>query len=118
MRWLSDLSNAIDGTAILVHHPGWSDSGRTRGDYQFEANADEVLVFAGVAEGSHLLSLTRKKVKAGPRIGASDDSESRSSAGDPGRRGDVRRVGAAADAARVLGCQCRRGPAAALVRSG
>ena len=66
MRWLSDLSTAIDGTALLVHHPGWSDASRTRGGYQLEANADEVLVLAGVAEGSDLISLTRKKVKDGP----------------------------------------------------
>lgn len=31
MRRLSDLSAAIDGCAVLVHHPGWSDSGRARG---------------------------------------------------------------------------------------
>jgi hypothetical protein len=65
MRWLSDLSAAINGTAILVHHPGWSDNSRTRGGYQFEANADEVLVLTGVAEGSGLVSLTRKKAKDG-----------------------------------------------------
>jgi hypothetical protein len=46
MRRLSDLAAAIDGTALLVHHPGWSDSSRVRGGYQFEANADEVLVLA------------------------------------------------------------------------
>jgi hypothetical protein len=65
MRRLSDLAAAIDGTALLVHHPGWSDSSRVRGGYQFEANADEVLVLAGVAD-SELVSLTRKKVKDGP----------------------------------------------------
>lgn len=69
MRWLSDLAAAINGTALLVHHPGWSDSGRVRGGYQLEANADEVLVLSGVAEGSDLLSLTRKKVKDGPSGG-------------------------------------------------
>jgi hypothetical protein len=65
MRWLSDLASTIDGTAILIHHPGWSDAGRVRGGYAFEANADEVLVLAGVAD-SELVSLTRKKVKDGP----------------------------------------------------
>jgi hypothetical protein len=64
MRWLSDLSASIDGTALLVHHPGWSDSSRVRGGYQFEANADEVLVLTGT-EGSELVCLTRKKVKDG-----------------------------------------------------
>jgi hypothetical protein len=66
MRRLSDLSVAIGGTTVLVHHPGWSDPNRTRGGSQFEANADEVLVLTGVAEGSDLLCLTRKKVKDGP----------------------------------------------------
>lgn len=66
MRWLSDLSANIDGTAILVHHPGWSDSGRTRGGYQFEANADEVLVLSEVTEGDPLIKVLRKKVKDGP----------------------------------------------------
>jgi hypothetical protein len=66
MRRLSDLSVSIGGTTVLVHHPGWSDPNRTRGGSQFEANADEVLVLTGVAEGSDLLCLTRKKVKDGP----------------------------------------------------
>lgn len=65
MRRISDLSEAIDGTVLLVHHPGWSDAGRTRGGYQFEANADEVLVMTAVSEGSSLVCLTRKKVKDG-----------------------------------------------------
>jgi len=65
MRWLSDLAAATNGTAVLVHHPGWSDAGRVRGAYAFEANADEVLVLSGVAD-SELVSLTRKKVKDGP----------------------------------------------------
>lgn len=64
MRRLSDLATHINGTALLVHHPGWSDNGRARGGYQFEANADEVLVLSGVA-GEELVSLTRKKVKDG-----------------------------------------------------
>jgi hypothetical protein len=66
MRYLSDLSSAINGTALLVHHPGWSDSGRTRGGYQFEANADEVLVMTEVAENAGLIQVLRKKVKDGP----------------------------------------------------
>lgn len=70
MRRISDLSTAINGTALLVHHPGWSDANRVRGGYQFEANADEVLVLSGVAEGSELVCLTRKKVKDGPDGGA------------------------------------------------
>lgn len=66
MRRLSDMSSAINGTALLVHHPGWGDSGRTRGGYQFEANADEVLVMSEVAENEGLIQVTRKKVKDGP----------------------------------------------------
>lgn len=66
MRNLSDLSANINGTALLVHHPGWGDSGRTRGGYQFEANADEVLVMTEVAENAGLIVITRKKVKDGP----------------------------------------------------
>lgn len=64
MRRLSDLSAAIEGTVILVHHPGWSDSSRVRGGYQLEANADEVLVLTGITD-SDLVCLTRKKVKDG-----------------------------------------------------
>jgi hypothetical protein len=51
---------------VLVHHPGWSDAGRSRGGYQLEANADEVLILREVAEGSDLFTMTRKKVKDGP----------------------------------------------------
>jgi hypothetical protein len=65
MRQLSDLSSELGGTVLLVHHPGWGDASRTRGGYQFEANADEVLVLTSVAEGSTLVCLTRKKVKDG-----------------------------------------------------
>lgn len=65
MRWLSDLASAIKGTAVLVHHPGWSDPTRVRGAYAFEANADEVLVLTGTAD-TEIVSLTRKKVKDGP----------------------------------------------------
>ncbi|MGH3417821.1 MAG: AAA family ATPase, partial [Actinocrinis sp.] len=66
MRRLSDLSATIDGCAVLVHHPGWSDSGRARGGYQLEANADEVLILRAVAEGSDQFTMSRKKVKDGP----------------------------------------------------
>lgn len=66
MRWMADLAAAIDGTVMLAHHPGWSDSSRTRGGYQFEANADEVLVATEVSKGSDMFTLLRKKVKDGP----------------------------------------------------
>lgn len=66
MRHLSDLSAATTGTAMLVHHPGWSDATRTRGGYQLEANADEVLVMTEVSKDSTLVCVTRKKVKDGP----------------------------------------------------
>jgi AAA domain-containing protein len=65
-RRLSDLSTAINGCALLVHHPGWSDAGRSRGGYQLEANTDEVLILAGVGDGTNQVTLTRKKVKDGP----------------------------------------------------
>ena len=64
-RRLSDLAGAIDGTAVVVHHPGWSDSDRTRGGYQLEANVDEVLRLSG-GPASPIVELTRKKVKEGP----------------------------------------------------
>lgn len=63
-RRLADLSAAIDGTTVLVHHPGWGDQSRTRGGYQLEANVDEVLVLHGGA-GSPAVQLERKKVKEG-----------------------------------------------------
>lgn len=64
MRQLSDTASAIDGPAVLVHHPGWSDNGRVRGGYQLEANADEVLVLTGTPT-EPLLTLTVKKRKDG-----------------------------------------------------
>lgn len=64
-RRLSDLAAAIDGTAVLVHHPGWSDAERTRGGYQLEANVDEVLKVSG-SPASNAVQVTRKKVKEGP----------------------------------------------------
>ena len=63
-RRLSDLSAAIDGTAVAVHHPGWSDRDRTRGGYQLEANADEVIKIISSPEDP-LIEMTRKKVKDG-----------------------------------------------------
>jgi AAA domain len=66
MRRLSNLATAVQGTALLVHHPGWSDNTRTRGGYQLEANAEEVLVATPLAGGSDIFTLLRKKVKDGP----------------------------------------------------
>ncbi|MFI7508638.1 AAA family ATPase [Micromonospora aurantiaca] len=63
-RRMADLAAAIDGTVLLVHHPGWSDDGRVRGGYQWEANTDEVLVLHGTAKAADL-RLERKKVKDG-----------------------------------------------------
>lgn len=68
IRWLSDLSVAIRGSAVLVHHPGWSDAGRSRGGYQLEANADEVLILTG-SQDTPVVQVTRKKVKDGPSGG-------------------------------------------------
>ncbi len=63
-RRLSDLASDLQATALLIHHPGWSDNSRTRGGYQLEANVDEVLVLSGESE-SDLIELRRKKVKDG-----------------------------------------------------
>lgn len=65
MRRLSDLAVALDGTASLVHHPGWSDADRVRGGYQFEANADEVLLLKRGNKRDEIV-MKRKKVKEGP----------------------------------------------------
>ena len=65
MRGLTDLAEAIDGTALLVHHSGWSDKTRTRGGSQFESNADEVLVMTETAKGASLLTVEVKKSKDG-----------------------------------------------------
>jgi hypothetical protein len=65
MRRCADLASNIEGTVLLVHHPGWSDAGRARGGYQLEANADEVLILAG-EQDSPQINVTRKKVKDGP----------------------------------------------------
>lgn len=64
-RRLSDLAGAINGTTVLVHHPGWGDVERARGGSQLEANVDEVLLLRGNAQ-SDLVELERKKVKEGP----------------------------------------------------
>lgn len=65
MRNLSDLATAINGTALLSHHPGWGPKDRARGGYQLEANADEVLILSG-SQDTSVVSITRKKVKDGP----------------------------------------------------
>lgn len=65
MRRLADLAAAIDGTALLVHHPGWGDVERARGGSQIEANADEVILLRGNAH-TDLVEMERKKVKEGP----------------------------------------------------
>jgi hypothetical protein len=65
IRRCSELATQIEGTVLLVHHPGWSDNGRARGGYQLEANADEVLILAA-EQDSPQISVTRKKVKDGP----------------------------------------------------
>lgn len=64
MRRMSDLAAAIDGTVILVHHPGWGDVTRARGGSQLESNADEVLILLGT-KTDPLIALERKKVKEG-----------------------------------------------------
>lgn len=46
-RRMADLAAGIDGTVVLVHHPGWGDPTRARGGSQIEANVDEVLVLHG-----------------------------------------------------------------------
>lgn len=64
---LNALAEDIDGTAMLVHHPGWSQSAqdRARGGYQLEGNVDEVLTLAAVTEGSDHISAKVKKRKDG-----------------------------------------------------
>ncbi|MDP3890335.1 bifunctional DNA primase/polymerase [Nocardioides sp.] len=56
------LAADTGGVVLLVHHPGWSDNGRTRGGYQFEGNTDDVLLLTGTPE-EPLMQLRRKKVK-------------------------------------------------------
>lgn len=62
---LNHLAEQINGTALLVHHPGWSAADRTRGGYQFEGNVDEVLLLTSASEGSEHLSVKVKKAKDG-----------------------------------------------------
>jgi hypothetical protein len=64
LRNMHEIATAINGTVLLVHHPGWSDNGRTRGGYQFEGNADSVLLLTGTPD-EPLVQLRRKKVKDG-----------------------------------------------------
>lgn len=65
VRGLNDLAEQIDGTALLVHHPGWSNAGRSRGGYQLQGNVDEVLVLTAAAEGSEHLAVKVDKRKDG-----------------------------------------------------
>lgn len=67
MAGLNGLAESIDGTALMVHHPGWSQTtqDRARGGYQIEGNADEVLVMTGAAEGAEHVSVKVKKRKDG-----------------------------------------------------
>lgn len=65
VRGLNDLAEQIDGTALLVHHPGWSNSGRSRGGYQLQGNVDEVLVLTAASEGSEHLAVKMDKRKDG-----------------------------------------------------
>lgn len=65
VRGLNDLAEQIDGTALLVHHPGWSNSGRSRGGYQLQGNVDEVLVLTAATEGSDHLAVKMDKRKDG-----------------------------------------------------
>lgn len=65
VRGLNDLAEQIDGTALLVHHPGWSNSGRSRGGYQLQGNVDEVLVLTAASEGSEHLAVKVDKRKDG-----------------------------------------------------
>ena len=60
---MTDLSVAINGCVTLVHHTGWGDKTRARGGSQFESNADSILIYAAVAEGSPVISVTLKKLK-------------------------------------------------------
>lgn len=65
VRGLNDLAEQMDGTALLVHHPGWSNSGRSRGGYQLQGNVDEVLILTAASEGSEHLAVKVDKRKDG-----------------------------------------------------
>lgn len=64
---LNQLAEDIQGTAVLVHHPGWASTNqnRARGGYQLEANVDEVLTLQPVSDGSDHITVTVKKRKDG-----------------------------------------------------
>lgn len=64
LRYMHNIASRIGGCVMLVHHPGWGDSERTRGGYQFEANADYVLLIKGSPDVP-VMQLVRKKVKDG-----------------------------------------------------
>lgn len=64
---LNQLAEDIQGTAVLVHHPGWASTNqnRARGGYQLEANVDEVLTLQPISDGSDHITVTIKKRKDG-----------------------------------------------------
>lgn len=64
-RGLNDLAEQMDGTALLVHHPGWSNSGRARGAYQLQGNVDEVLILTAATTDSDHLAVKVDKAKDG-----------------------------------------------------
>lgn len=63
-RRMADLAAAIDGTVMLVHHPGWGDATRARGGSQLEANVDEVVILHGNRTDPNI-ALELKKRKDG-----------------------------------------------------
>jgi hypothetical protein len=65
VRGLNDLAQQTDGTALLVHHPGWSSEKRARGGSQLHANLDEVLVLSAASDESEYISVTVDKSKDG-----------------------------------------------------
>lgn len=65
VRGLNDLAQQIDGTALLVHHPGWGSEKRARGGSQLHANLDEVLILSSASDESEYLSVTVDKSKDG-----------------------------------------------------
>jgi hypothetical protein len=56
------IAAGINGSVLLVHHPGWGDADRSRGGSQFESNADFVLLLKGTPD-EPVVQLRRKKVK-------------------------------------------------------
>jgi hypothetical protein len=65
VRGLNDLAQQIDGTALIVHHPGWGSEKRARGGSQLHANLDEVLVLSSASDESEYLTVTVDKSKDG-----------------------------------------------------